>query len=77
MLASRYGHTETVNYLIKAKASLDLQMQVYWILGWKIVNLTVNQESGDNIICWRFEKFENHNSWKACYFIMGRYFNFH
>ena len=29
MFASRYGHTEIVKYLIEAKASLDLQMQVY------------------------------------------------
>ena len=29
MLASRYGRTEIVKYLIEAKASLDLQMQVY------------------------------------------------
>ena len=29
MLASRYGHTEIVKYLIEAKASLDLQIQVY------------------------------------------------
>ena len=28
MLASRYGHTEIVKYLIEAKASLDLQKQV-------------------------------------------------
>ena len=56
MLASHYGHTEIVKYLIEAKASLDLQMEVYWILGWKIVNLTVEKESGDYILCWRFEK---------------------
>ena len=29
MLASHYGHTEIVKYLIEAKASLDLQKQVY------------------------------------------------
>ena len=29
MLASRYGHTEIVKYLIEAKASLDLQEEVY------------------------------------------------
>ena len=30
MLASRYGHTEIVKYLIEAKALLDLQEEVYW-----------------------------------------------
>ena len=29
MLASLFGHTEIVKYLIEAKASLDLQKQVY------------------------------------------------
>ena len=29
MLASSYGHTEIVKYLIEAKALLDLQKQVY------------------------------------------------
>ena len=29
MLASENGHAEIVKYLIEAKASLDLQMQVY------------------------------------------------
>ena len=31
-LASHFGHTEIANYLIEAKASLDLQAQVYCVI---------------------------------------------
>ena len=33
MLASRYGHTDIVKYLIEAKASQDLQEEVVQKLG--------------------------------------------
>ena len=49
MLASRYGRTEIVKYLIEAKATLDLQMQVY-----RAQNPYDNDDGDDDILYIKF-----------------------
>ena len=54
MLASEDGHSKIVKYLIEAKASLDVQKQVYYAL---------NPDNGNNFYIIKNALLLRHNLW--------------